>query len=185
MLMDFAKFWDEQAAWSRATFGADHERGPIGPLKHLAKELKEVRAEIERPMAAGHLAEEADRKRRVTEEVADLVFLTFDACRRSGRSFADLDDDTGLLHTVGNELWGIEAEVEDAIAGRSDINLWLFAHWTNRIGVAAWKLGIGRDELLAACFAKLEVNKNRTWPKPGPADEPVEHVRTEGEDREQ
>ena len=36
------QFWDQQAEWSRATFGSDTERGPLGPLKHLEKEAKEA-----------------------------------------------------------------------------------------------------------------------------------------------
>jgi hypothetical protein len=38
----FATFGPAQAEWSQATFGPDNERGPIGPLKHLAKEVAEV-----------------------------------------------------------------------------------------------------------------------------------------------
>jgi hypothetical protein len=40
----FIRFAKEQAEWSRATFGSDTERGPVGPLKHLAKEVEECLA---------------------------------------------------------------------------------------------------------------------------------------------
>jgi hypothetical protein len=61
-------FWNAQAEWSRATFGSDAERGPIGPLKHLCKEAKEA----------------LDSEGRDPVEIADCLFLVFDAARRSG-----------------------------------------------------------------------------------------------------
>jgi hypothetical protein len=60
-------FWDAQAEWSKATFGTDIERGPIGPLKHLEKEAREAQAKPEDEL-----------------EMADCLFLVFDAARRSG-----------------------------------------------------------------------------------------------------
>ena len=68
-------FWDELGAWSQATFGKDEDRGPQGPLKHLKKEADEC---LENP---GDL-----------EEYADLVFLAFDACRRAGFTYWDLEE---------------------------------------------------------------------------------------------
>lgn len=41
---------------------------------------------------------------------------------------------------------------------------------------AARRTGFKYDEFVAACFAKLAVNKKREWPKPT-SDTPVEHVR--------
>lgn len=66
-MSDFERFWSEQGEWSQATFGTDAERGPIGPLKHLAKEVAEA------------LADTSDR-----EEYVDCFFLAIDAARRSG-----------------------------------------------------------------------------------------------------
>jgi hypothetical protein len=68
-------FWMQQAAWSVATFGTSEERGPIGPLKHLAKEVQEC------------IAKPTD-----LEEYADLLFLAFDATRRAGFTYDDLRD---------------------------------------------------------------------------------------------
>jgi hypothetical protein len=70
---NFAQFWDEQSEWSQRTFGTDHERGPVGPLKHLAKEVQEV------------LSDTSDRM-----EYADLQFLVFDAARRAGLTCQEL-----------------------------------------------------------------------------------------------
>lgn len=67
-------FWDEQAKWSQKTFGTDKERGPLGPLKHLAKEVAEALHEIEQG------GEHAD----IVMELADCQFLIFDAARRFG-----------------------------------------------------------------------------------------------------
>lgn len=69
----FATFWPAQAEWSQNTFGADSERGPIGPLKHLAKE-----------------AVEAQQVPHDLMEFVDCLFLTFDATRRAGFSFEEL-----------------------------------------------------------------------------------------------
>jgi len=96
------RFWTEQAAWSQATFGTDAERGPSGPLKHLAKEVNEA------------MANPSD-----VFEFADMLFLVFDSTRRAGFTY---------------------------------------------------------DQLLAACFEKLAINKARKW-GPRTGDEPVEHVR--------
>jgi hypothetical protein len=66
-------FWRQQAAWSQATFGPDSERGPIGPLKHLAKEVAEVMQDPTDLM-----------------EFVDCLFLIFDSTRRAGFTFAEL-----------------------------------------------------------------------------------------------
>jgi hypothetical protein len=68
-------FWKAHSAWSQATFGSDSERGPIGPLKHLAKE-----------------AVEAQEKPDDLEEYADCLFLTFDATRRAGFTLEQLTE---------------------------------------------------------------------------------------------
>jgi hypothetical protein len=66
-------FWNEHGAWSEETFGPSRERGPIGALKHLAKE-----------------AGEAQEKPWDIEEYADCLFLVFDSARRAGFSYDDL-----------------------------------------------------------------------------------------------
>jgi hypothetical protein len=71
---DLAHFWDALSKWSQATFLTDAQRGPIGPLKHLAKEVGEV------------IQEPSD-----LEEYVDCLFLVFDACRRAGFTYADLE----------------------------------------------------------------------------------------------
>lgn len=67
--------WQQHAAWSRATFGSDSERGPAGPLMHLEREAREAAAD---PSDAS--------------EYADCLLLVFDAARRSGLSLSGLLD---------------------------------------------------------------------------------------------
>jgi hypothetical protein len=69
------QFWDAQSEWSQSTFGTDAERGPIGPLKHLAKE-----------------AVEAQEKTSDIFEYADCLFLVCDATRRAGFTLDQLLD---------------------------------------------------------------------------------------------
>ena len=80
------QFWNEQAAWSRATFGSDHERGPLGPLKHLEKEAKEAQDSIFGIISVPP----RDTQEHLEEEIVDCLFLTFDAARRAGMSFDEL-----------------------------------------------------------------------------------------------
>ena len=61
--------------WSDKTFGLPSERGPIGPLKHLAKEVNEC------------LANPADLM-----EYADCLLLILDASHRQGLSAEQLID---------------------------------------------------------------------------------------------
>jgi hypothetical protein len=70
---DFFEFAAAQAEWSQATFGSDSQRGPIGPLKHLAKEVREC---LENP--SDHM------------EYVDCLFLVLDASRRAGLPAQDL-----------------------------------------------------------------------------------------------
>ena len=69
------EFWKQHSEWSQKTFGLDKERGPIGPLKHLEKEIQEVLKNI-----------------RDIEEYADCLFLIFDATRRAGFTLEGLID---------------------------------------------------------------------------------------------
>ena len=66
---DFLEFCRQQAEWSQATFGSDNERGPRGPLLHLAKEVQET---LDNP---------SDEM-----EYVDCLFLIVDASRRQGIS---------------------------------------------------------------------------------------------------
>lgn len=72
-MKDMKQFWTERSFWSMITFGGIKERGPIGPLKHLAKE-----------------AQEAQDKPDDIMEYVDCLFLTFDAAERAGFTYDQL-----------------------------------------------------------------------------------------------
>ena len=86
-------FWNAQAEWSQATFGSDTERGPLGALKHLEKEAREAQVEAkwvqENPEKFDGLISKTQDLRT---EIADCLFLTLDAARRSGMTLDDLLD---------------------------------------------------------------------------------------------
>lgn len=96
----FNQFWDEQAEWSEKTFGSSTERGPLGPLKHLEKEAKEAQAEANMLLGFIEAKQQENTKDYDTdirvgtaslkEEIADCLFLTIDAARRSGMTPEDL-----------------------------------------------------------------------------------------------
>jgi ParB family chromosome partitioning protein len=68
ILTSMDEFWNALALWSNETFGVESWRGPLGPLKHLAKEAQE--------------AQDAPDEAKRREEIADCLFLVFDAARR-------------------------------------------------------------------------------------------------------
>lgn len=80
------EFWNQHAEWSQATFGTDAERGPLGALRHLEKESREAQDEA---IAVSALKISPTHLR---EEIADCLFLTFDAARRSGMTLDTLLD---------------------------------------------------------------------------------------------
>ncbi|MEM8849273.1 MAG: dATP/dGTP pyrophosphohydrolase domain-containing protein [Pseudomonadota bacterium] len=79
---NFRELAHAHAAWSDMTFGTPEARGPIGSLKHLAKEVQEA---LDHPYDAS--------------EYADLFLLVLDSSRRAGisplglvaQAFAKLD----------------------------------------------------------------------------------------------
>lgn len=86
----FTHFIEEiHAPWSDATFGSPEIRGPIGPLKHLQKEVAEV------------LANPTD-----LVEYADCLLLLMDAARRAGFSVDQLTNAAFKKHAENvNRIW--------------------------------------------------------------------------------
>ncbi len=92
-------FWHAQSAWSQATFGTDAERGPLGPLKHLAKE-----------------AVEAQANPTDLSEFVDCLFLTFDATRRAGFTFEQLRDAAWAKLEVNKaRKWSVPTKGDEAV----------------------------------------------------------------------
>lgn len=80
------ELWFDLATWSQKTFGADENRGPIGPLKHLKKEANEAILVAREMREVGLLAGCEDME----TEMADCLLLVFDAARRGGVSLMEL-----------------------------------------------------------------------------------------------
>lgn len=92
----YRDFWAYQSTWSQETFGTDKERGPMGPLLHLQKEVKEAIAEVYNP-DSGTLVLDRHGVKEVIDsdlhmEIVDCFFLVTDAARRSGLQFDDFMD---------------------------------------------------------------------------------------------
>lgn len=81
MSVDIRALAIEHSDWSQRTFGTDDQRGPAGPLAHLAKEAEEARANP------------SD-----VSEYADCLLLVIDAARRAG---FDID---ALLSAASDKL---------------------------------------------------------------------------------
>lgn len=86
----------DQAEWSRKTFGEDHQRGPAGPLKHLAKEATEasgawmaLRNFVESDVP-GDATFVGPARKNFESEMADCLLLVLDASRRGGMSPKEL-----------------------------------------------------------------------------------------------
>jgi NTP pyrophosphatase (non-canonical NTP hydrolase) len=93
---DLLDLIEDQATWSQATFGTDKERGPIGALRHLAKEAGEAE-EAWAELATVYVGQPGseipfDAKESIREELADCLLLLLDASRRSGVKPLDLID---------------------------------------------------------------------------------------------
>lgn len=69
-------FFERQKEWATKTFGDASHRGPNGPLDHLAKEAMEA-------------IQETDPEKK-KEEIADCLFVSFEAAWRHGMSYGDL-----------------------------------------------------------------------------------------------
>lgn len=85
MTNNWPAFFEAARTWQLATFGDVSKRGPYGPLLHLVKEAKEA------------LAASTD-KPALLAELADVVFLAWEACHRSGF------DDDALLGMLWQKL---------------------------------------------------------------------------------
>ena len=74
--VDMLDFFERQQEWSYETFGPPSFKGPKGPLDHLRKEAEEAFSEPD--------------PTKQKEEIADCLFLVFDAAHRAGMSYSEL-----------------------------------------------------------------------------------------------
>jgi len=105
------RFWNEHSEWSQRTFGTDQERGPLGALKHLEKEAREAQSEV------------GECHAELQEEIADCLFLTFDAARRAGMTLDSLLDTAfAKLEKNKTRVWAKPATGDEPIEHVRGIN---------------------------------------------------------------
>lgn len=83
--LSFSAIWHEHEEWSFENFGGPEVKGPLGPIKHLGREQKELLENPDDP-----------------SEYADCMFLIMDAARRQGLGLQ------GLLKAMADKqkiLW--------------------------------------------------------------------------------
>lgn len=154
-MITFQALWDRQAAWSERTFGVD--RGPVGPLRHLLRELDEVSR-----------AKPAER----VLEWADVLILAIDAARRAGFACEHIFD--GLGHPEHVLRQAAEMMQEEALRGEFDRPA--YTALINAVFTAAEGETLTYGDLIAAAYVKTLINERREWSAPD-ADGVVEHVR--------
>lgn len=88
----------DQSKWSQETFGKDTERGPVGPLEHLAKEALEAKEQCIRLNQLHFIFHGSDkgdelkqhRRKEIAFELADCLILWLDSLRRAGFTALDI-----------------------------------------------------------------------------------------------
>lgn len=98
------KLFNTIGEWSNRTFGNELERNPVGPLKHLAKEVCcEILGIPDEHVAAmwPHFGKrEGSTDIYKLEEYADVLILLMDATRRAGHSWDDLMTAAVAKHAI-------------------------------------------------------------------------------------
>jgi hypothetical protein len=110
--LSWEQFWHLRSLWSFRQFGPRSERGQVGPLKHLLKELQDELL----PLACSHpnryAANEIVQADQL-EEYADAMFLLMDALDRSGFTLSELQQ-TCAKKLVKNREREWQANTSDA-----------------------------------------------------------------------
>ena len=126
----FLVYCEQQAGWSQKIFGPDFVLGPLGPLKHLKKEIDEVML---------HLYD--------VEKWADVASLFIDAMRRKGLTPWQILEGLFLkLEKNRNRTWGpvnlndepveyVRSEEELKVKEGEDLSLPI--DWRNKIRISA------------------------------------------------
>lgn len=105
-LLTFEQFWFLLGVWSKNTFGPRYRRGPLGPIRHLAKEIQnEVLPLLEAVPADKNPACEPNAA-EILRELTDLQFLIWDAVQRAGFTMTQFRADlTAKLIENRNRRW--------------------------------------------------------------------------------
>ncbi len=108
----------DHVEWSRATFGIDEVRGPIGPLKHLEKEAGEAQKaylEFSRFASMEDSVAAQSAEKDFKDELADCFLLLLDASRRSGVKIMQLIEAAQAKLEVNKKREWPKAGVDDAV----------------------------------------------------------------------
>lgn len=159
-MIEYARLWDRQAAFSNRVFGKD--RGPVGPLNHLLRELDELEH-----------AKPEDRP----FECADVLILAIDAARRAGFGVTATRNDGPYPRATISDLENLTRAAISA-AERGEFRVLTYATLVAHAFDVAEANDIWHDELIVLAFAKTLINERRQWGKPD-AEGVCEHVRTE------
>ena len=101
-------------------------------------------------------------------EPFDLVTYIQDQQVWSAGTFGPGPRTEGICRHIEKELAEIRADPKDLM---EFIDVLILAI------DGAWRAGYFADEIVDALCRKQLKNFSRTWPTPGPQDEPIEHVR--------
>jgi NTP pyrophosphatase (non-canonical NTP hydrolase) len=95
-LIRFSQWEENRRRWSHQTFGTPEERGPLGPLRHLQKEVVEVEKAITE-----------DNSAATVEEIGDCIFLISDLLDVLGVPFTVFVNELERkLEVNQNRKWG-------------------------------------------------------------------------------
>lgn len=155
-----SELFDDIGVWSQATFAPDSERGPIGPLKHMVKEIE------------GELLGEGQDPTNI-DEFADVLILYYDAARRAGAKreaiSALFDLKTGLQDLVRQVSYMADGTAMDRVIYMPPL--------FDAILCTASLAGHSWPQLVEAAKRKMVKNKLRTYKKTT-GDEVSEHDRS-------
>lgn len=138
----------------------------------MADQISDERAAVSTLVAT--LRSAGIRRRILTEiqrlEARDLAAYLERQIAWSRATFGEGRRTMGILNHIGKELGEIAADPGDRV------------EWVDVMILAMdgyWRHGGTPEQLAADLQAKQEINIARTWPAPGPEDQPIEHVRPE------
>lgn len=101
--------------------------------------------------------------------MVDLAAYIINQRDFSRQTFGEGMRTEGICRHIEKELVEIRAKPDDLM------------EWIDVITLAldgAWRAGHAPVEIEEALCRKLEINKARKWPPPGPQDQPTEHDRS-------
>lgn len=141
--------------WSDETFGSPDIRGPVGPLKHLAKEVKEALevCESEIPFKASLFR----------MEMADLLLLVADAARRGGIDFQDLLTAAEIKFEMNKQReWPEPGDPNEPVEHKRELRFKFFDHQGGECSYQDVKMLL-QDEKMESGSVNFSINTGLEW----------------------